>query len=68
MLRNPFIASQVCVLGTERVLHVCRSGIDKADVEAFRSMLWRVPAAQQAAMYNEQRQIAYVNVEYCYVQ
>ena len=68
MLRHHFSANQVCFLGTECVLHVCRSDIDKADVEAFRSMLWRAPAAQQASMWNEQRQIAYVNMEYCYLQ
>ena len=47
---------------------VCRSNLDKADVETATTLLWRLDTAKQAASLNEQNCTAYVNVEYLYLQ
>ena len=47
---------------------VCRSGVDKADVETFRTLLWRLDTAKQAASFNEQKHAAYIKIEYLYLQ
>lgn len=49
------------------IVCVCSFGIDKGDVEASRSLLWRLDTAKQVASFNEQKQTAYVHLEYCYL-
>ena len=47
---------------------VCSSGIDKADVETFRTLLRRLDTAKQASSFNEQKLAAYIKTEYLYLQ
>ena len=46
----------------------CRSGIDKADMDMFMTLLWRLETSKQAAMYNEARVASFLNLEYMYLQ
>ncbi|KAL3136965.1 hypothetical protein ABBQ32_006567 [Trebouxia sp. C0010 RCD-2024] len=59
------IPEQIELSFMDETVSVCRSGIDRADVEASRSMLWRLETSKQVAAFNEQKRTAYINLEYC---
>lgn len=60
--------ADAAVTSTDETVSVCRCGIDRADVEASRSMFWRLDTDKQVASFNEQKRTAYINLEYCYMQ
>lgn len=50
------------------LLPPCRSGIDKADMDIFMTLLWRLQATKQAAVHSEARVASFVNLVYMFLQ